>query len=214
VHVALIVLLVYGVRETRPPGRSKWAAPFRRRRSNPRHRRIRAQTRTKKRTGTAGSQARAEGKEKPARQPALTEVEPKPRRSRQEQRTYKQRTQQLEARRKTDEVERELKALATAQAASASSRAVISWKQKVSAKIKANIVRPPNLTGNPEVEFEIVLLPDGYLLGEPKLIKSSGIPALDQAIERAIKKSMPLPKSEDGSIPDRNPRLRFRPLEE
>jgi colicin import membrane protein len=232
VHVALIVLLVYGVRwQTRSPEAVEVelvralpapapaaVAPPEPEPAPPPKIEPKPEPRPEpKPAPPAKPDIALKEKEKPKPKPEpkpVPKVEPKPEPDKASRQlmaeAMKREQQQIEARK----AEQELAQIKAAQAAAASARAVNSWKQKVSAKIKPNIAKPLNLPGNPEAEFEIFLLPDGHLLGEPKLIKSSGIPALDQAIERAIKKSMPLPKSEDGSIPDRNPRLRFRPLEE
>lgn len=98
--------------------------------------------------------------------------------------------------------------------AQAVSKARGAWADKIAAKIKGNIVRPANAAGNPEVEFTVTLLPDGSVVGEPRLLRSSGNPALDAAIERAIRKSDPLPKPDDPSVFQRELRLKFRPLED
>lgn len=109
---------------------------------------------------------------------------------------------------------RELAQLKSAQVAAALSKAQQAWQDKIAAKIKGNIVRPVGVTGDPEAVFEVTLLPDGSLVGEPRLRKSTGIPALDAAIERAISKSDPLPKPADPSIFERTLMLTFRPLED
>ncbi len=73
---------------------------------------------------------------------------------------------------------------------------------------------PQELTGNPEAEFDVVVLPGGDVLSV-KLMKSSGVAAYDNAVERAILKAQPLPVPSD---PDsfarfRNLHLKFRPNE-
>lgn len=95
----------------------------------------------------------------------------------------------------------------------AMSRALKAWQDKIAAKIRGNIVKPVGISGNPEAVFEVHLLPDGSLVGKPVLRKSTGIPALDDAIERAIEKSSPLPKPNDPSVFERTLMLTFRPLE-
>jgi colicin import membrane protein len=45
--------------------------------------------------------------------------------------------------------------------------------------------------------FKITLLPDGSLLDDPVLLKSSGIPAYDNAAARAILLAQPLPMPTD-----------------
>lgn len=48
------------------------------------------------------------------------------------------------------------------------------------------------MKGNPQALFEVVLLPGGEVLSAT-LKKSSGIPAYDAAVERAIMAAQPLP---------------------
>ncbi|MBV6476145.1 MAG: hypothetical protein MOGDAGHF_01726 [Rhodocyclaceae bacterium] len=120
----------------------------------------------------------------------------------------------LETKRKNDEIERDLASVKSAQAKGALDRAKRGWQEKIAQRIRSNIIRPPNATGNPEAIFEVVVLPDGSIFGEAKMKKSTGNPALDAAIERAIKKSDPLPKPEDPAAYERLLRLQFRPLEE
>lgn len=120
----------------------------------------------------------------------------------------------LETKRKNDEIERELASVKSAQAKGTLDRAKRGWQEKIAQRIRSNIIRPPNATGNPEAIFEVFVLPDGSIFGEAKMKKSTGNPALDAAIERAIKKSDPLPKPEDPAAYERLLRLQFRPLEE
>ena len=51
-----------------------------------------------------------------------------------------------------------------------------------------------------ELEFEIQLMPTGEVLGEPKLIQSSKIESCDEALERAILQSQPLPVPKDPKL--------------
>ena len=94
------------------------------------------------------------------------------------------------------------------------SAALAAWSDKVSAKIKGNIVRVGSAAGNPEAVYEITLLPDGTVVGDPRQKKSTGNPALDNAIETAILKSSPLPKPDDPGIFQRVLKLNVRPFEE
>jgi colicin import membrane protein len=112
-------------------------------------------------------------------------------------------TEDLNRRRMQQEAEREANQLrdaaaaaASAQAAAALTRAQASWRDRISQKIRGNIVEPPGVAGNPRANFLVSLLPDGSVFSV-KLRKSTGNPALDAAIERAINKSSPLPKPED-----------------
>ncbi|HWW04030.1 cell envelope integrity protein TolA [Collimonas sp.] len=76
------------------------------------------------------------------------------------------------------------------------------YGQKVGAKIKSNINFnvPEGLAGNPAVEFDVQLLPDGSV-ASVRLRKSSGVSGFDEAVKRAIEKSAPYPKDKTGSVP-------------
>lgn len=95
-------------------------------------------------------------------------------------------------------------------AAAASSRSKSEWVDKIRAKIRGNLVLPPDLQGNPEAQFLVTLLPSGEVLTR-KLTKSSGHRGYDEAVERAILKSSPLPKPDKMENFDRELRLTFRP---
>ncbi len=71
----------------------------------------------------------------------------------------------------------------------------------IAAKIKSNTTYPgsTDVPGNPEVEFQVSQLPSGEIVSVRKT-KSSGIPAFDDAVERGINKSSPLPKKKDGTV--------------
>ena len=84
---------------------------------------------------------------------------------------------------------------------------------KVRSRIRSHIVLPPNIPGNPEAIFIVRQLPSGDIIGEPRMVRSSGHKAYDEAIMRAIKKSSPLPKPDDPSLFQRELELRFRPLD-
>jgi colicin import membrane protein len=51
-----------------------------------------------------------------------------------------------------------------------------------------------------EAIFKVTLLPDGTLVDDPVLVKSSGFPAYDDAAERAILAAEPLPVPTDPSL--------------
>jgi len=84
------------------------------------------------------------------------------------------------------------------------------WADRIRAKIRGNIVLPPELPGNPEAVFDVELLPTGEVLAA-KLRKSSGVKTYDDAVERAILKSSPLPLPERGEVFERRLELTFRP---
>jgi colicin import membrane protein len=79
--------------------------------------------------------------------------------------------------------------------------------------VRSNVVRPPGLSGNPQAEFVVSQLPDGTV-SSVRLVSSSGIPSLDDAIERAIWRSSPLPLPTAQELFQRELKLTFRPLED
>jgi colicin import membrane protein len=83
-----------------------------------------------------------------------------------------------------------------------SNRADAAYIDRIASKIKSNIafIVPNDLLGNPPVEFEVRLLPDGSVAGIRKL-KSSGVPGFDEAVARAIERSQPYPKDSSGAVP-------------
>ena len=87
------------------------------------------------------------------------------------------------------------------------------YRLALSTKIRNNIVLPPGIKGNPEGEYRITQLSSGAVI-EARTTKSSGNRALDEAIERAIKKSDPLPLPDDPSLFQRDLVLKYRPFNE
>ena len=85
---------------------------------------------------------------------------------------------------------------------------------RISSHIRRFVVMPPDVVGNPQAEFEVSLIPTGEVLNV-KLSRSSGNPAYDNAVERAIRKASPLPLPTDPSLVGRfrELKLRFRPNE-
>lgn len=87
------------------------------------------------------------------------------------------------------------------------------YANAIRTKVRGNLLRPPGLVGNPEAVFEVDQLPSGEVLNV-RLKRSSGVPALDDAIERAIRRSSPLPLPKPAELFERTLELKFRPLEE
>jgi colicin import membrane protein len=81
-------------------------------------------------------------------------------------------------------------------------RADPDYQNRIAAKILSNIIFnvPPDLAGNPPVEFAVNLLPDGSVASIRK-VKPSGVPGFDEAVQRAIEKSQPYPKDKSGTVP-------------
>lgn len=75
-------------------------------------------------------------------------------------------------------------------------RAVGQFRDKISATVRGNTRLPDDLKGNPEVRFLVRLLPTGEVI-DIRRTQSSGNAAYDEAVERAIRKSSPLPLPTD-----------------
>jgi len=113
--------------------------------------------------------------------------------------------------------ERELRELlarqqaeAARQQAAARARALNEYIARIQAKVKSSWILPPDIQGNPEAVFDVVQLPTGEVLST-RLVKSSGNPAYDAAVERAILKSSPLPLPASRELFSRDLKLTFRP---
>jgi len=70
----------------------------------------------------------------------------------------------------------------------------------IRAKIKSNTAYGGSTTmpGNPKAVFRVEQLPTGEIMSV-RLVKSSGVPEFDNAVENGIKKSEPLPAKKDGT---------------
>lgn len=79
-----------------------------------------------------------------------------------------------------------------------------SYAGKIIGKLKPLSVFSGAVAGNPKAEIEIRVAPDGKIIGS-RLTKSSGIPAWDEAVLRAIDKAESLPRDDDGRV--QNPTL-------
>jgi len=112
--------------------------------------------------------------------------------------------QQSEKDRILDQMKRESAALAA--------KADAAYIAKLRGKIRSNVVVPPDIPGNPEAIFDVVQLPTGEVLSA-KLRKSSGHKAYDEAVERAIVKSSPLPKPDRPEQFQRSLEIKFKPLD-
>ena len=97
------------------------------------------------------------------------------------------------------------------QASAGRAKGEAAYIAKIQGKIKGNIsLAGISIQGNPEAIFEVTQLPSGEILSV-KLGKSSGNKALDEAIERAILKSSPLPKPDLAEVFDRSLKIPYRP---
>ena len=75
------------------------------------------------------------------------------------------------------------------------------YGDKIRQYVRSRIVFPgaSNLNGNPQAIFEVRQLPTGEIVSIEKK-QSSGNPEWDNAVERALMRSSPLPKADDGSV--------------
>lgn len=71
---------------------------------------------------------------------------------------------------------------------------------RIRARIKPNIVFTEEVSNNPLAEVEVRTSPDGTIL-QRKLIKSSGMATWDEAVLKAIDKTVTLPRDTDGQVP-------------
>ena len=101
-----------------------------------------------------------------------------------------------------------------AEQAAATGRVVDEYVAKIQGKIRRNVVMPQNVPGDARAEFSVTLLPGGTVLSA-RLTRASGNAAYDNAVERAILKSQPLPLPADVALFNRFRELKlvFRPGE-
>lgn len=85
------------------------------------------------------------------------------------------------------------------------------YEALIQARIKARINYPDRGPGNPEAIVAVEQLPTGEIT-RVRLIKPSGTPAWDAAVQRAVWAANPLPKKKDGTVA-RTLELSFRPKE-
>jgi len=117
----------------------------------------------------------------------------------------------LEAARQADEV-RQLGQRAEQQArlrSAALAKEQNDYIARITAKVRGNWILPA-MEGNPEAVFLVTQLPTGEVL-DVKLTRSSGLPAYDAAVERAILKSSPLPLPRSRELFSRELKLTFKP---
>ncbi len=98
------------------------------------------------------------------------------------------------------------------QQAAENDRAGKEYVARITAKVKGNINEPGSIAGNPEAVFGVVQLPTGEII-DVRRVKSSGNAAYDEAVQRAIWKSspLPLPPADRAYLWQRNLELRVRP---
>lgn len=107
------------------------------------------------------------------------------------------------------------KSAANVKTTQASAGEIDKYKAMIQSKIQRNVNKSLCGDGKPELVFEITLMPTGEVQGTPELVKSSSISACDDAVERAILQSQPLPLPADVNLRAqfRNITLKFYPNE-
>lgn len=157
----------------------------------------------------------AEKREREKQQIAKHETEKKAQEAKRLAAIHERQAREAEALRAQAEREQKAQAEAAARAAAqaetaARARAEADYIRRIQAKVKGNVILPPDLAGNPEAIFDVVQLPTGDIL-DAVLKKSSGVRAYDDAVQRAIVKSSPLPRPERPELFQRTITLKFRP---
>jgi colicin import membrane protein len=99
-----------------------------------------------------------------------------------------------EEQKKREEDERARREAEKAREAAAAARlsAVDRYVRAIQDKIRGKANVPDTVTGHPEVQVHIRVLPGGEVL-DVQILRRSGVPAYDAAIERAIRSAQPLP---------------------
>jgi colicin import membrane protein len=108
----------------------------------------------------------------------------------------------------------QLSQLKAEQASAARNRGLADYASKIRGKIKGNTsITGLSIQGNPQAIFKVTQLPSGEVL-TVKLSKSSGNKLLDDAIERGILKSSPLPLPDQQNLFQRELELKYKPFDE
>ena len=209
VHVLLFLVLVFGVRwQNRPPEAvvvELWNEPV----AVP----IPVEPKPIPKAEPEPLIAKPEIVEKAPLSKPVPKLEPKPKpRDEQAQRQIRDQLMREQASLAIDRERQQIRDQLAGEGAAARNRAMADWVSKVRAKIRSKVVLPPDIKGNPEAIFDVVQLPTGDVLSV-KLKKSSGLAALDDAIERAVLKASPLPVPDKNETAPRAFELKYRPLD-
>ena len=107
--------------------------------------------------------------------------------------TEKQEKKQQQADQARQAVQEQMRAEARAETQTQIDR----YQNMIRNKIRSKMKKVADVPDSAEAVFAVTLLPDGMLMDDPVLIKSSGIRAYDEAAERAILLAEPLPVPTD-----------------
>ena len=114
------------------------------------------------------------------------------REKRDKQKEEEKKKREDEQRRKDDERAKREAEKAREEAVAARKSEIDSWVQKIKDKIRGRANIPDTVTGNPEVQVRIRVLPGGEVL-DITVTRRSGNSTYDSAIERGIRSASPLP---------------------
>jgi colicin import membrane protein len=160
---------------------------------------------------------REKPKPKPKPKPEPKKVEAKPKPDLEMQKRMQEQLAQEQKALDQQRQERQLRELLAAQQADAARKAsaarasaLAKYISSIQDRVRSRWILPQTLDGNPESVFLVVQIPSGDVISV-KLLKSSGNPAYDDAVHRAILKSSPLPLPSDPALFSRELKLTFRP---
>jgi colicin import membrane protein len=74
------------------------------------------------------------------------------------------------------------------------------YADKVARRVRANVLAPFDIQGNPSAVIAVTCAPNGALLSAT-MQRSSGNPQWDSAVLTAVEKSDPMPRDVDGTAP-------------
>jgi len=125
-----------------------------------------------------------------------------------------QERREAEKKKKEQELRDQLRQQMNAEESERSSQATKSaqndWVQAIQAKVIPNFNPPPGTPDTFSCRVHVSLLPGGQVVGV-KLLDSCGNPILDSSVERAIRKSDPLPTPDNPAAFDRELEFTFVP---
>lgn len=75
-----------------------------------------------------------------------------------------------------------------------------SYIGRIKGRIRPNVSFPNTIPGNPKVEVDVRLAPDGRIMSS-RIVKASGVREWDDAVLRAIERTEVLPRDEYGKVP-------------
>ncbi len=75
-----------------------------------------------------------------------------------------------------------------------------SYIGRIKGRIRPNVSFPDTIPGNPKVEVDVRLAPDGRIMSS-RIVKASGVREWDEAVLRAIERTEVLPRDEYGKVP-------------